>query len=462
MRSTSPTVVARRSGPNSSARTDGRCRRCSGHVKDDPTSTRVQVKPVSSPVAAAGRRSADCVCSARRRGLCVAAMASARWGGRQVGRRCSAPAPRPLCGSERLCEVGFGRGGAGPTAVAGWARELRRRRHAAPPSRPPSARPPSAPPRPRPGVRAAGGPADRRRAARRGRGSCATGPRTCSPRTAPTSRPPRRAAWPGACSTGSASPPSASPTWPPSSTSSPPPPSRRCSVFVRDAADGGAGVRAPRARRRDRRGVRGPAERHDRRGVPGAQGPQRGRAAHGRGRAGQRDRPWSSMVIAPALAANGVPAEAVQLVPTPGHAGADALVGLPDLVPARGRARQRRGHPPARRARRRRGHPRARPRRRRRRALPRRAARTRRTSPGMVTDSTDRLGVCNRLNLLLIDRPALRPAVARRRGARCARAASTPEPAAARPPARPRVGAGRRRRGARDRRARSTARSTPR
>jgi glutamate-5-semialdehyde dehydrogenase len=38
-------------------------------------------------------------------------------------------------------------------------------------------------------------------------------------------------------------------------------------------------------------------------------------------------------VIAPALAANGVPAEAVQLVPTPGHAGADALVGLPELVP---------------------------------------------------------------------------------------------------------------------------------
>ena len=38
-------------------------------------------------------------------------------------------------------------------------------------------------------------------------------------------------------------------------------------------------------------------------------------------------------VIAPSLAENGVPAGAVQLVPTPGHAGADALVGLPDLVP---------------------------------------------------------------------------------------------------------------------------------
>ncbi len=31
--------------------------------------------------------------------------------------------------------------------------------------------------------------------------------------------------------------------------------------------------------------------------------------------------------------AHGVPAGAVQLVPTPGHAGAEALVGLPDLVP---------------------------------------------------------------------------------------------------------------------------------
>ena len=39
------------------------------------------------------------------------------------------------------------------------------------------------------------------------------------------------------------------------------------------------------------------------------------------------------LVIAPSLRENGVPAEAVQLVPTPGHAGADALVGLPDLVP---------------------------------------------------------------------------------------------------------------------------------
>ena len=38
-------------------------------------------------------------------------------------------------------------------------------------------------------------------------------------------------------------------------------------------------------------------------------------------------------VIAPSLHENGVPADAVQLVPTPGHAGADALVGLPDLVP---------------------------------------------------------------------------------------------------------------------------------
>ena len=39
------------------------------------------------------------------------------------------------------------------------------------------------------------------------------------------------------------------------------------------------------------------------------------------------------LVIAPSLREHGAPAEAVQLVPTPGHAGADALVGLPDLVP---------------------------------------------------------------------------------------------------------------------------------
>jgi glutamate-5-semialdehyde dehydrogenase len=111
------------------------------------------------------------------------------------------------------------------------------------------------------------------------------------------------------------------------------------------------------------------------------------------------------LVIAPSLQQNGVPAEAVQLVPTPGHAGADALVGLPDLVPlvvVRGSGEVTR-----------------------RLAALGAAAGTRVLAHAdgggvlyldasaddaavarMVHDSTDRLGVCNRLNLLLIDRPA--------------------------------------------------------
>jgi glutamate-5-semialdehyde dehydrogenase len=70
----------------------------------------------------------------------------------------------------------------------------------------------------------------------------------------------------------------------------------------------------------------------------------------------------------------------------------------------------------------------------------------------MVHDSTDRLGVCNRLNLLLIDRPAhdrLWPAAEaalRERGL-------TPSLPPHSHRARPRVGAGRRQRGARDGRA---------
>jgi glutamate-5-semialdehyde dehydrogenase len=110
-------------------------------------------------------------------------------------------------------------------------------------------------------------------------------------------------------------------------------------------------------------------------------------------------------VIAPSLHESGVPADAVQLVPVPGHAGADALVGLPDLVPlvvvrgsgevtrrlsALGAAAGTRvlahadgggvlyldaGADPA-------------------------------VAARLIHDSTDRLGVCNRLNLLLIDRAA--------------------------------------------------------
>jgi glutamate-5-semialdehyde dehydrogenase len=111
------------------------------------------------------------------------------------------------------------------------------------------------------------------------------------------------------------------------------------------------------------------------------------------------------LVIAPALERHGVPAGAVQLVPTPGHAGAEALVGLPDLVPlvvVRGSGEVTRKLS----------------------ALGATAG-TRilahadgggvlyldaSADPAdvtrLVTESTDRLGVCNRLNLLLIDRTA--------------------------------------------------------
>ncbi|MGZ8750983.1 MAG: aldehyde dehydrogenase family protein [Pseudonocardia sp.] len=111
------------------------------------------------------------------------------------------------------------------------------------------------------------------------------------------------------------------------------------------------------------------------------------------------------LVIAPSLREHGAPAEAVQLVPTPGHAGADALVGLPDLVPlvvvrGSGEVTRRLSALGA-------------------------AAGTRVLAHAdgggvlyldasaaddavtqMIHDSTDRLGVCNRLNLLLIDRVA--------------------------------------------------------
>lgn len=111
------------------------------------------------------------------------------------------------------------------------------------------------------------------------------------------------------------------------------------------------------------------------------------------------------LVLAPALAQHGVPADAVQLVPTPGHAGAEALVGLPGLVPlvvVRGSGEVTRKLS----------------------ALGA-AAGTRVLAHAdgggvlyldasaaeadvtrLVTESTDRLGVCNRLNLLLIDEPA--------------------------------------------------------
>jgi glutamate-5-semialdehyde dehydrogenase len=108
------------------------------------------------------------------------------------------------------------------------------------------------------------------------------------------------------------------------------------------------------------------------------------------------------LVLTPALEKNGVPTAAVQLVPTPGHAGAEALVGLPDLVPlvvvrGSGEVTRRLSALGA-------------------------AAGTRVLAHAdgggvlyldasaaesdverLVTEGTDRLGVCNRLNLLLID-----------------------------------------------------------
>ncbi len=111
------------------------------------------------------------------------------------------------------------------------------------------------------------------------------------------------------------------------------------------------------------------------------------------------------LVLAPALDAAGVPRDAVQLVPVPGHAGADALVGLPDLVPlvvVRGSGEVTRrlsalgaaagvrvlAHADG-------GG-----------VLYLDASAAEEDVTRLVTDSTDRLGVCNRLNLLLVDRAA--------------------------------------------------------
>ncbi|MBP2370743.1 aldehyde dehydrogenase family protein [Pseudonocardia parietis] len=109
-------------------------------------------------------------------------------------------------------------------------------------------------------------------------------------------------------------------------------------------------------------------------------------------------------VLRPALAAAGLPEGAVQLVPLPGHGGAEALVGLPDLVPlvvVRGSGEVTRklsvlgatagtrvlAHADG-------GG-----------VLYLDSSATEAEVTRLVTDSTDRLGVCNRLNLLLIDRP---------------------------------------------------------
>ncbi|WP_051232983.1 aldehyde dehydrogenase family protein [Pseudonocardia asaccharolytica] len=109
-------------------------------------------------------------------------------------------------------------------------------------------------------------------------------------------------------------------------------------------------------------------------------------------------------VIAPALRGHGIPAAAVALVPTPGHAGAEALVALPDLVPlvvVRGSGEVTRklsalgatagtrvlAHADG-------GG-----------VLYLDASADPDLAARLIVEGTDRLGVCNRLNLLLIDRP---------------------------------------------------------
>lgn len=110
-------------------------------------------------------------------------------------------------------------------------------------------------------------------------------------------------------------------------------------------------------------------------------------------------------VIAPALAASGVPADAVQLVPTPGHAGADALVGLPDLVPlvvvrGSGEVTRRLSALGATAGTRVLAHADGGG------VLYLDASADPEVVARLVAEGTDRLGVCNRVNLLLVDRPA--------------------------------------------------------
>jgi glutamate-5-semialdehyde dehydrogenase len=110
-------------------------------------------------------------------------------------------------------------------------------------------------------------------------------------------------------------------------------------------------------------------------------------------------------VIAPSLAEHGVPADAVQLVPAPGHAGADALVGLPDLVPlvvvrGSGEVTRRLSALGAASGTRILAHADGGG------VLYLDASADEAAITRIIHDSTDRLGVCNRLNLLLIDRTA--------------------------------------------------------
>lgn len=132
-------------------------------------------------------------------------------------------------------------------------------------------------------------------------------------------------------------------------------------------------------------------------------------------------------ILRPALAEAGLPESAVQLVPLPGHAGAEALVGLPDLVPlvvVRGSGEVTRklsvlgatagtrvlAHADG-------GG-----------VLYLDASASEADVVRLVTDSTDRLGVCNRLNLLLIDRPVYDTLLPVARAALDARGVALSEP----------------------------------
>lgn len=111
------------------------------------------------------------------------------------------------------------------------------------------------------------------------------------------------------------------------------------------------------------------------------------------------------LVLAPALDRHGVPADAVRLVPTPGHTGAEALVTMPDLVRlvvvrGSGEVTRRLSALGAANGVRVLAHADGGG------VLYLDASADEATVTRLVTEGTDRLGVCNRLNLLLIDRLA--------------------------------------------------------
>ena len=207
-------------------------------------------------------------------------------------------------------------------------------------------------------------------------------------------------------------------------------------------ANGLVVTRAADPDRHRRRELRGAAERRARRRRPAAEEPERRGAAHRRRRAAHRHRARrrraSPRARAGRAAAGGGRARALA-----DREGARVLVSMPSLVPLvilRGqRPEHRRARPaggPERRAH-------ARARRGRRRALRPRGRRAASKALALAEASLDRLGVCNRLNLALVDRGASGVA---RAAARLFRAkglevrGDVPGARAARPAARPRVG----------------------